>query len=661
MYPKFVLPTDNDIQTLIDVCESSKLEIIDRLLDTAPTWDSFVEPYRDILNNRIAFNQIAHIGLLSSVGHYDSQDIDELQNLNEKITQLRFDFLSWIDQQQGICDALHYIQENDHNLSPIQKQWLELVIAGYEQFNIPLTDDENQQLINIQNELNTLKIIFESNHQESVETWKYVVTDRAVLSGIPDEMLLDYITGPSQWTLNATGICVNLVLTYCDNRILRQFMFEAINNLCSTHPIMKKLKGLTNHQNIVDILNLQHRQCKIMGYDTATEMILDGKMLDEVDKIQEFINRLVGAIADPVVKEELELYQIACDNGIFDVEPWDVRYLTYKACQFDSNALNQYFSLEYSLPKMLLYVGKLFEIEFISRETTIDITDNAKVHVWHPSIQCYEVYQHGVLIGALYFDFYCRVSKPSTSVWMESIRDRQPNLIPLATMVCNFEPDGRLTLDDVRTFMHELGHCLHHILNKCDYPEFSSNNTEWDIVEVPSMFLESYANNMQFLRSISSDCITGQPIPVTTIQTILSNLFYRKASDILFECRLIGIDLMLHNNKSEYDNFEEILSYVHYQNEMLPYDTHHYSYDICSFQHIFAGEYGSCYYSYLWAEHLVSKINKAIKYDSTFLKRLTTTIFESGSLRSFEDMWSELLPDDDLYNVDCLIEYYSIH
>ena len=122
------------------------------------------------------------------------------------------------------------------------------------------------------------------------------------------------------------------------------------------------------------------------------------------------------------------------------------------------------------------------------------------IAVWHPSARYFRVLNGGgETIGGLYADFFARSEKRS-GAWMDDCLSRKrlsgQLQLPVAHLVCNFAPPGDntpslLTHDEVVTVFHEMGHVLHHLLTRVDYPSVGGiNGVPWDAVELPSQFME---------------------------------------------------------------------------------------------------------------------------------------------------------------------------
>jgi len=56
-----------------------------------------------------------------------------------------------------------------------------------------------------------------------------------------------------------------------------------------------------------------------------------------------------------------------------------------------------------------------------------------------------------------------------------------------------------LSLVEVQTLFHEFGHATHDMLGKSEYSDLTGFHVEWDFVEVPSQFLEHWAEEKESL------------------------------------------------------------------------------------------------------------------------------------------------------------------
>jgi thimet oligopeptidase len=89
---------------------------------------------------------------------------------------------------------------------------------------------------------------------------------------------------------------------------------------------------------------------------------------------------------------------------------------------------------------------------------------------------------------------------------------------PLAALVCNFtkptpEKPSLLSHDEVETYFHEFGHCLHTILSESSYWQFSGTAVERDFVEAPSQMFENWIWDAAVLKTFARHYRTGAPFP----------------------------------------------------------------------------------------------------------------------------------------------------
>lgn len=87
---------------------------------------------------------------------------------------------------------------------------------------------------------------------------------------------------------------------------------------------------------------------------------------------------------------------------------------------------------------------------------------------------------------------------------------------PVVVNICAFGTRGdneRLSLQDAATLFHELGHALHGILSKTQWPSQAGTNTLHDWVELPSQLMENWISSRAGLMAHARHAETGELMP----------------------------------------------------------------------------------------------------------------------------------------------------
>jgi oligopeptidase A len=243
-------------------------------------------------------------------------------------------------------------------------------------------------------------------------------------------------------------------------------------------------------------------------------------------------------------------------------------------------------------------------------------------------------------------DFYARPNKRG-GAWMDNCINRSRlgtlNRDPVAHLVCNFAPPAAgkpsyITHDDVVTLFHELGHSLHHLLTRIDYPSVAGiNGVAWDAVELPSQFFENYAWLPDVLKSISAHRDTGEALPESKIATLIESRTFLAGLAMLRQLEFSLFDFRLHarSQPATGSEVQALLNAV--RSEFAVVRVPAFNRFQCSFSHIFAGGYAAGYYSYKWAEVLAADAFAAFEETSAFdadtATRFRTSILEVGGSR----------------------------
>ena len=98
--------------------------------------------------------------------------------------------------------------------------------------------------------------------------------------------------------------------------------------------------------------------------------------------------------------------------------------------------------------------------------------------------------------------------------------------LPILALLADFGPDlgpGQMCLSyrDLRTLLHELGHCFHSLASRTKYQHLWGTRCAQDLVEVPSHLFEHWAVDPSTLRVLAKHRSTREPIPLEAAESLV--------------------------------------------------------------------------------------------------------------------------------------------
>ena len=603
-----------------------------------PDWQDLM-PVLDELDDKLdhAWSPIRH---LNSV-----MDNPETRAAYDQCLALITDYHTELAQNHELYQLINTLKSkaDASKLDRAQRKLLDDLLLGFRLNGVSLPHKEKSRFKLIQQELSALNSAFEKNLLDATLAWQYHTDDRNDLSGLPDSALAMATqaasdAGKTGWLLTLQAPAYIAVMTYADNRALRQEVYSAYNTRASDQG--PHAGRWDNSEPIEKILRLRHEGARLLGYANYAEQSLAGKMADSPQQVLQFLQELAER-ALPAARRELdELKTFAAEdlNGQ-PMQSWDVAYYSEKLRQrryaLSQEELKPWFPAETVLQGLFKTVGRLFGI------SVHPVPDCA---VWHPDVRLYEIADNaGRPRGRFYLDLYARRNKRG-GAWMDECcsryRRKDHMQLPVAFLTCNLTPPlgetpALFTHDEVITLFHEFGHGLHHMLTQVDYPGVAGiRGVEWDAVEMPSQFLENWCWPSEALQLISGHYQTGEPLPIAMIEKLNAAKNFHAAMQLMRQLEFSLFDLRLH---LEYDpaagsRHRQILDEIRREIAVLPPP------DFVRFQHgfshIFAGGYAAGYYSYKWAEVLsadaFSRFEEQGIFDSATGRAFLSAILEQG-------------------------------
>ncbi|EQA02161.1 oligopeptidase A [Glaesserella parasuis] len=599
--PEHVVPA---IEQLIQQCRDT-IEQVSQI-DT-PTWENFYLP-QAITGDKLS-------RAWSPVGHLNAvKNSPELREAYQACLPMLSEYSTWVGQHQGLYQGYVKLKNSPEfaTYSLAQKKAIENSLHDFELSGISLPADKQKRYGEISARLSELSSQFSNNVLDATMGWDIVIEDNADLKGLPESALEG--AKLSAQSKEKSGYRFTLefpsylpVMTYCENRELRQKMYEAYNTRASDQgPNAGKWD---NSAIMAETLELRLELAKLLGFESYAELSLATKMAENPTQVVDFLEGLANRSKEQGKKELAELKAFAKESyGVSELQPWDIAFYSEKQKQalyaINDEELRPYFPEERVLSGLFELVKRIFGMR---------VEEQKEFDSYHENVRFFNIFDEtGRLRGSFYLDLYARENKRG-GAWMDDCIN-QKRLAdgslqkPVAYLTCNFnKPIGDkpalFTHDEVTTLFHEFGHGIHHMLTEIDVGDVSGiNGVPWDAVELPSQFLENWCWEEDALAFISGHYQTGEPLPKEKLTQLLKAKNFQAAMFVLRQLEFGLFDFRLHMSEPKENIVLDTLKAVKAQVAVVELPT--FVRTPHSFSHIFAGGYAAGYYSYLWAEVL---------------------------------------------------------
>ena len=523
-----------------------------------------------------------------------------------------------------------YDQRDDIALTTEQRMLLEKTYKSFIRSGALLEGAAKEEYRKVSEELSMLTNQYQMNVLAEQNAFFLNITNKKDLAGLPDYVIAaarEEAKARKQkgWTFTLQYPSFSPFMQYADNRDLIEKMwrasaFEANNN-----------NDKDNKEIARKIANLRLRMAQLLGYSSYAEYALEERMAQNPQTVNKFINDLFEASMPFAEKEVKEVQDYANAHGfVGQIQRWDFSYWSEKLKNdkyaMDPSMFKPYFKLENVKKGVFDLADRLYNIEF---------RENNQIEKYHPDVTVYEVYDKadGKFLAVLYMDFFPRESKRS-GAWMTAFREQYidengNDVRPLIQLVCNFtKPTSKepslLTFDEVNTFLHEFGHCLHGIFASGTYQSISGTSVYRDFVELPSQIMENFATEKEFLDMFAVHYKTGEKIPQELIDKLIASQRYLAGYMSVRQLSFGMIDMAWHTITSPYTG--DVIAMEKNaiaKTELMPVVEN--SVMTTSFGHIFAGGYAAGYYGYKWAEVLDADAFAAFKEKGIFNREVSTS------------------------------------
>jgi oligopeptidase A len=643
--PRFDLIQPEHVKPAITQLLADGRALIERLTAAATpaTWTDFAGALSDGLEGfGRAWGVVGHLHSVNDVPAWREAYNEMLPEVSRFYSELGQN-LKLFDKYRALKASPAYA-----TLSREQKKVVDNEIRDFRLGGAELPEDQKPRFQAIMEELSQLSAKFSENLLDATNAFAEIVTDEAVLAGLPDyarDAAREAATkaGLEGWKFTLHAPSYGPLMQYADNRELRARMYRAYATRAAEIDNGYSKPEWDNGPLIKRLLELRAEDAKMLGFANFAEVSLLPKMADTPEQVLAFLRDMAKKAKPFAEKDMAELLAFAKDElGIADFQPWDAAYASEKLLQaryaFSEQEVKQYFTE----PKVVAGLFKVIESLF-----TVKVKPDS-APVWHEDVRFYRIETPaGDLVGQFYMDLYARETKRG-GAWMDEARSRKRTGAgiqkPIAYLNCNFaRPVGgkpaTFTHDEVITLFHEAGHGLHHLLTRGEELGVSGiHGVEWDAVELPSQFMENYCWEWEVLQGMTAHVDTGEPLPRALYDKMLAAKNFQSGMMTVRQLEFSIFDMLLHCNfdpsgpSTVMDLIDEVRREVAV---LIPPAWHRFP---NSFSHIFGGGYAAGYYSYKWAEVLSADAYAAFEeagnpFDATVGRRFLDEILSMGGAR----------------------------
>ncbi|MGK8439832.1 oligopeptidase A [Ectopseudomonas hydrolytica] len=596
------------VEPAVDQILADSRAAIAKLLEAQqanPSWDGLVLAL-DELGARLgrAWSPVSHLNSVCNSSELRAAYEACLPKLSEYWTEM--------GQNKPLFQAYEALAQSPAaaDFDVAQKTILEHALRDFRLSGIDLPAEQQKRYGEIQMRLSELTSKFSNQLLDATQAWTKHITDEAVLSGLTDSAKAQMkqaaeAKGLDGWLITLEFPSYYAVMTYADDRALREEVYAAY---CTRASDQGPNAGLNDNGPLMaEILDLRQELARLLGFANYSELSLASKMAESTDQVLSFLRDL-AVRSKPFAEQDLaELKAFAAEQGLNDLQSWDVGYYSEKLRQqrysISQEEVRAWFPVDKVLSGLFAIVQKLYGIE---------IRELKDFDTWHPDVRLFEITENGQHVGRFFFDLYARANKRG-GAWMDGARDKRRDaqgqlIAPVANLVCNFTPPvggkpALLTHDEVTTLFHEFGHGLHHLLTRVEHAGASGiNGVAWDAVELPSQFMENWCWEPEGLALISGHHETGEALPQAMLDKMLAAKNFQSGLMMVRQLEFSLFDFELHASHGDGRSVLDVLEGV--RNEVSVLRPPAYNRFANGFAHIFAGGYAAGYYSYKWAEVL---------------------------------------------------------
>jgi intermediate peptidase len=564
------------------------------------------------------------------VAHPERKYVNAAQECHEEM----FEFMNMLNTNVQLYEMLKEALTNPKISSQLTREEIQvgnILLADFEKSGINMDPATRDNFIQLSQQIAIYGQHFTNGTGQPAT--EYIIAPVNELKDL-DKSLLNQIkkdlTG-SNYKIPTWGHIPHAILKSSSNEALRKKIWIQLHSTCDDQ--VRALEIMLKYRGVL---------ARMLGKESYAAYQLEDKMAKKPHHVMNFLSRLAEeakprAIDEIRVLAELKQRQLGQHKTLTDEEvaeflkPWDRDYfaMLYTANQRSStdDKISSYFSLG-SVMQGLSYIFKsIYGIELIPENSQPGET-------WSPDVRRLNVVSEAEgLIGVVYCDLVYRQGKnpapahftvccsrkiypDETEEDMKLIQSRVSPVtgerfqLPVISLVCGFiknEKIGRclLSLNEVETLFHEMGHAMHSMLARTSLHNTSGTRCATDFVELPSILMEHFSKDPRVVQKFARHYMTDAPIPLSLLSQVLNEDKFLQHSETYSQVKMALLDQLLHSDVVLSESLDSTTLYHGLEAKLRLFSDTESNWH-GKFGHLYG--YGGAYYAYLLDRAIASKV-----------------------------------------------------
>ncbi len=538
-------------------------------------------------------------------------------------------FLSSLAQDMALYRVARLLQPADET----DRQLLATLLQDFEDAGARLTAGRRARAKQLNDRIAELGQQFERNLRDANLRLPFTAAE---LQGVPDAVWKDAQRDTDgRLLLGLDAPTYGPVLQLAESAAARARMWRGKTNE----------GGPRNLALLAEITRLRKDYAQLFGAASWAEFVIRRRMAASPAKVEAFLAEVKTAV-QARERQELDTLRAAKAQHLglplaeVTLERWDLAFYIERVRQaryaVDQEAFRPHFPPQQSLQFVLRLVERLMGVRY---------QQLPGASAWHPEVQTYAVSDAatGAPLGTLWVDLYPREGKYShAAVWPLRSGSTDLKRLPQAALVVNVDRKG-LTLDELETLLHELGHAVHNNLSSTRHVQQAGTSVLGDFVEAPSQLLEDWIYDRQVLQLMAEVCPSCKPVPDALLAQAVAARRFGQGVQQSRQHLYASYDLALYGPTPRdplalWAQMEGDTALGHVAGSMFP----------SGFGHI-AGSYSAGYYGYLWSKVVALDMRSAFaadKLDAAVGRRYRSSVLAQGSQRPPQQLVQDFLGRD---------------